>query len=61
MAQQIIVTVKADGATEVSVQGVKGQSCEALTKALEASLGTAEANKRTGDYYAHQSHRQHQG
>lgn len=58
---QIIVTVKADGSTEVSVQGVKGQGCEALSKALEASLGTAETKKRTGDYYVHEAHRQHQG
>jgi Protein of unknown function (DUF2997) len=58
--QQIIVTVKADGATEVSVQGVKGQGCDALTKALEASLGTAETKKRTGDFYVQQAHSQHQ-
>lgn len=58
---QIIVTVKADGSTEVSVQGVTGQGCDALTKAIEASLGTAETKKRTGDYYAQQSRRQHQG
>ena len=57
---QIIVTVKADGTTEVSVHGVKGQGCEALSKALEASLGTAETKKHTGEFHAQQAHRQHQ-
>jgi Protein of unknown function (DUF2997) len=58
---QIIVTVKADGTTEVTVQGVKGQGCDAISKALEASLGTAETKKRTGDFYAQQTHSQRQG
>jgi hypothetical protein len=57
---QITVTVQTDGATEVSVQGVKGQGCDALTKALEASLGSTESKKRTGEYYAKQTQSKHQ-
>ena len=58
--QEITVTVKSDGSTEVSVKGVRGKGCEALTQALEGALGESKSKKRTGDYHAQQAHHQRQ-
>ena len=58
--QEITVTVKPDGSTEVSVRGVKGKGCEALTRTLEQALGQTTAKKHTGDFYVQQAHHQRQ-
>lgn len=37
--EEIIIVITPEGETEVSVAGVKGQGCKALTEALERGLG----------------------
>ena len=53
MAEQIEVVIDADGNASVEAKGVRGQGCAALTKAIEASLGTT-----TGDVKKPEFHQQ---
>jgi Protein of unknown function (DUF2997) len=47
----ILVTIAPTGETTVSVQGGAGPSCQDLTRALEAALGTTTRDTRTPEYY----------
>jgi Protein of unknown function (DUF2997) len=47
----ILVTIGPTGETTVSVQGAVGPSCQDLTRALEAALGTTTHDAPTPDYY----------
>lgn len=49
--QQVIVNIDADGNVTVAAQGVKGQGCQALTKAIEQALGTTTGDQKTADFY----------
>ncbi len=40
-----------DGRVEEKVSGVKGQSCTAVTEALESQLGTVLRQEQTSDYF----------
>jgi hypothetical protein len=47
----ILVTINPTGETTVSVQGAAGPSCQDLTRALEAALGTTTHDAPTPEYY----------
>jgi hypothetical protein len=47
----ILVTIGPTGETTVSVQGAVGPSCQDLTRALEAALGTTTHDAPTPEYY----------
>jgi len=51
MSEKITVVIKPNGDTTVSVAGVKGEGCRALTAALEAALGTPTSDTATGEMY----------
>ena len=50
-APTILVTIGPTGETTVSVQGAAGPSCQDLTRALEAALGTTTRDAPTPEYY----------
>jgi|GEM_PF-5259113 len=49
--QQITVTITPDGRATVTVSGVSGPSCKALTKGLERALGATTETRDTAEYY----------
>jgi len=49
----ILVTIGPTGETTVAVQGAAGPSCQDLTRALEAALGTTTQDTPTPEYYQH--------
>ena len=57
MSEEITVTITPDGNVKVSVKGIKGKSCKALTKGLEAAFGDAEHTAQTGEFYEPQQPR----
>ena len=50
-APTIVVTIDPTGEVTVSVEGVAGPACQALTRPLEAALGVTRADTRTAEYY----------
>ena len=51
MSEEITVTIAPDGEVKVSVKGVKGKACKALTKGLEAALGEVGHSQATKEAY----------
>jgi hypothetical protein len=49
--QTITITVSPDGTPKIEVNGVKGQSCKDVTKAVEKALGTVSTDKDTPEMY----------
>lgn len=50
--KEITVTIAPDGSSvKTEVAGVKGPSCEDLTKALVGALGTVEESGKTPEFY----------
>lgn len=49
--ETITVTIHPDGRVEVHVEGVKGEECVALTKALEEALGGKTERELTPEYF----------
>ena len=47
----MLVTIGPTGEVTVSVEGVAGPGCQALTRPLEAALGVTREDTRTADYY----------
>ena len=47
----IVVTIGPTGEVTVSVEGVAGPGCQALTRPLEAALGVTREDTRTAEYY----------
>jgi len=51
MPTTITFNISQDGTVTETVEGVKGQVCESLTKTIEEKLGQVESRVHTGDYY----------
>jgi hypothetical protein len=51
MAEEITVAISPSGDVKVSVKGIKGKACKALTKHLEESFGDAQKSDTTPEYY----------
>lgn len=49
--EEILVKISADGSVEYSVKGVKGKSCKALTKDIDAIVGGAVLETKTTSEY----------
>ena len=47
----ILVTIGPTGEVTVTVEGVTGPGCQALTRPLEHALGVTREDTRTADYY----------
>ena len=47
----ILVTIDPTGEVTVTVEGVAGPGCQALTRPLESALGVTRDDTRTTDYY----------
>jgi cytidylate kinase len=47
----ILVTIGPTGEVTVTVDGVAGPGCQALTRPLESALGVTREDTRTADYY----------
>ena len=48
--QEIEFTIAKDGSVEYTIKGVKGTSCEDLSK-IFAKLGKVTSSKKTAEYY----------
>lgn len=48
--QEIEFTIKKDGSVEYTIKGIKGGSCEDLSKIFE-TMGTVTRSKKTGEYF----------
>lgn len=51
MTQEVIVDISPEGEIEISVNGVKGQSCTDITKNLEKALGVGGERTLTKEYH----------
>lgn len=50
--KEIIVRIAADGSsTQTEVQGMKGEKCEDLTKALLNAIGTVEDSEKSPEFF----------
>ena len=49
--ESIKFTIRQDGTIEEEVIGVQGDTCESLTKELEAKLGDLESRVYKSEYY----------
>jgi len=47
----LVVTLAPDGTPHVEVQGCPGPACQALSRDLEAALGTTVADRKTPEFY----------
>jgi hypothetical protein len=50
MREEITVEISPSGDVKISVKGVKGKSCKALTKGLEAEFGDVQNTHTTGEF-----------
>ena len=48
---QINVTIDKEGNVSMDVRGVKGRSCQDLTKQLEQALGKTVSDRKTPEFY----------
>ena len=55
MVKKITFNVSADGEVTLSVDGVKGNSCEDLSKPFEQVLGQVEGRELKDSYYQESS------
>ena len=51
MTQEIKITIKTDGTTEVRVNGIKGRGCKDATREIELALGAVTEDKATAEMY----------
>ena len=49
--EEITIRIGKDGKINLSVLGVKGESCRNLTKSLEKAMGSIESTTSTGEAY----------
>lgn len=52
MAQEVFLDFTDEGNPVISVKGIKGKSCKALTADLEAKLGETISTEATSEYNA---------
>lgn len=48
--QEIEFTIKKDGSVEYTIRGIKGASCDDVSKVFE-TLGHVDESKKTREYY----------
>ncbi len=48
---ELEVVITPTGEVQITVKGVKGKSCEDLSRQIEAELGEVLERKRTPEYY----------
>ena len=53
--QELEIIIDADGKVNIKVNGVKGPTCEDLTKNLEEAIGEVEKRDYTSDYYENET------
>jgi alcohol dehydrogenase class IV len=53
--QTVNVIIDAEGNVKVDAQGVQGTGCQALTKAIEDSLGRVTADQKKPEYFQQQT------
>lgn len=51
MAEEIEITIAPNGDVTVEGKGISGPDCRALTKEIEAALGTVTATKLKPEYH----------
>jgi hypothetical protein len=51
---QVIVNIDAAGEVKVEANGVTGSGCQALTRAIEESLGSTSADQKKPEYFQQQ-------
>ena len=49
--EQILVDISADGTVKVEADGVRGQGCAALTKAIEAAIGRTSRDIKKPEFF----------
>ncbi|MCD6310286.1 MAG: DUF2997 domain-containing protein [Candidatus Eremiobacteraeota bacterium] len=49
--QEIEINITEEGKVELHVKGIKGPTCEDLTRDLEEALGEVEERTYTSEYY----------
>jgi len=49
--QEMEITIDKEGRIQVTVKGVQGTGCLALTRELENAVGVVEQREYTADYY----------
>lgn len=54
ISEEIEFTIRPDGSVEYTIRGIKGSSCDDLSKVFE-ELGEIEKSARTGEYYEKES------
>ena len=54
MSHTIEIVITEEGETTVETKGVKGSGCQALTKAIEAALGSTTGDVKKPEYFANQ-------
>ena len=47
----IKITIDPQGKTKIEVDGIKGSSCEEITKGIENALGTVTSRKQTAEAF----------
>lgn len=57
--EQVTILIGKDGATEVSVQCVKGKKCSDVSKAIEQALGSKTKDVLTEDMKKGEVHARH--
>jgi len=50
--QQLEFLIRPDGSIEERVTGIPGDSCEAVTEAIERALGVVVDRQNTSDFYS---------
>ena len=49
--EEVKIVVGKNGEVKIDVHGVKGGSCQEVTKELEAAFGSVVERRKTGEYY----------
>jgi len=51
MSTRVRIEIAEDGKVAISVNGVKGPGCMALTKELEGAFGRPKSRRKTAEYH----------